>query len=559
MNKGATFRVKPGAHVIFGSNEVVINGHFDAQGSSAEERLRIVFTPAIDTYVGGNNTNCTFDPRAHQYIKSRTRMKVVGVASMPDAMESSVKATHCDFKNVSLEIKNMRTEPLLYNRFTAHSTSPPDMPGSIWSIQPYMLHYESSNWVSGLPPEFYRLHVAHCSFMDSAGVVAPRSPMQDDYLLKGIYCAHGLSVEASNNTFDYLATGSGVFGTPANQATPNLVKDNTFRECDAGMHIGQGDFQVCANTTNRVRIPINGYNLGVSRYYDNTFSLSREVVYFLNSQTQAFRNNNFIDYWTGINSNGTTVSLTSLYEADTASPIQAYGRNRFSVVDPAPFQPNGIGHPNPFTLTANWPQEVALLADLQYNAGAVYLIKCGYNGFSQFATSHLSAPWLPLVNVDGSYNDFRPNGMPRLLNVVVGGNPWNVQQGYNEFCGIQNDPQSCTSFNLSGGPVQGLGKRGLEESEAGSSRPLVPVRIGTFVFDQSVASHDGMLRFFSESCGGSLDEGVFQLFGVTGYTQQCLGLLQLHTNLQSIVPGVYSIRIATSNTGVCSVLMLVIP
>jgi len=107
VNKGATFRVKPGAHVIFGSDEVVVNGHFDAQGGSTEERLRIVFTPEINT----QNTNCTFDPRHHDFIHSRTRIKIEGIASNPDVLESSVKATYCDFKNVSLEMKNVRTDP----------------------------------------------------------------------------------------------------------------------------------------------------------------------------------------------------------------------------------------------------------------------------------------------------------------------------------------------------------------------------------------------------------------------------------------------------------------
>lgn len=558
VNKGATFRVKPGAHVIFGADEVVINGHFDAQGGSGEDRYRIVFTPEIDTYVGGVNTNCTFDPRGHEYIKRRTRVKIEGLATVADVMESSVKATYCDFKNVSLEMKNVRTDPFVHDKFTAHRTSPQNMPGNVWSVQPFMMHYESSKWVPDLPPEFYRLSVSNCSFLDVAGVVTPRHPVQNDYLIRGIYCLNGRSMEVKNSTFGNLALGLRVHGTPATGQAPNLVEENTFGECDAGMHIGQGIYQVCKNTTNRVRIPINGYNLGISWYYDNTFATSRVAVYFLNCQTQAFRNNDFADYWTGINAEGTIVSLTSLYEAGFGTPIQAYGRNRFAVANPAPFNPaNGVGHPNPFTLVgANWAQEVALLTDLQYNVGAQFLIKCGYNAFSQFATSHLSAPWIPLQNVDGSFNEFRPNAIPRGNNVAVGGNPWNVSQGYDQICGIENDPQSCTTFNLDGSPLPG--KRLLDDSEAGTDRPYVPMYTATYVFEQATATVDALSRKIRVACYGNPAEATYQLHSVTGQTQVVSNVPELFTHLQTITPGIYSLRVYNPQTSACSVLMLVV-
>lgn len=559
VNKGATFRVKPGAHVIFGADEVVINGHFDAQGGSGGDRYRIVFTPEIDTCVGGVNTNCTFDPRNHQYIQRRTRVKIEGMATQADVMQSSVKASYCDFKNVSLEMKNVRTDAFVHDRFTAHRNSPTNVPGNVWSAQPFMVQYESSKHIGGLPPSFYRLSVSNCSFIDSAGVVAPRNAVQDDYLIRGIYCVNGRSMEVKNSTFDNLAMGLSVHDTPATQLAPNLVEENTLRECDAGMHIGLGAYQVCKNTTNRVRVPINGYNLDISRYYDNTFAASRVAVYFLNCLTQAFRNNDFFDYWTGIRAEGSIVSLTSLYEAGFGTPIQTYGRNRFAVANPAPFNLTfGVGHPNPFTLVGgvNWAQEVALLSDLQYNVGTQYLIKCGYNAFSQFATSHLSAPWIPLQIVDGSFNEFRPNAMARGTNVAIGGNPWNVSQGYSQVCGIEYETSTCVSFSIDGDSV--FGKRRLDDSESSAGSAYVPMSTATYVYEQATATVDALGRKIHMACNGTPAEATYEVHGVTGQARVASNVPELFTHLQTVTPGIFSLRVYNPQTATCSVLILVV-
>jgi len=315
-------------------------------------------------------------------------------------------------------------------------------------------------------------------------------------------------------------------------------------------------FKCAKNTSNRVRIPINGYNLGISRYYDNMLATSRVGAYFLNCQTQAFRNNDFVDYWTGINAEGTIVSLTSLHEAGPATPIQAYGRNRFAVVDPALFQPNGQGHPNPYI--ANWAQDVAFLTDLQYNIGAQYLIRCGYNAFSDFATWHLSAPWMPVVNVDGTNNNFRPIALPRGNNVNVGGNPWNVSQGYQQFCGIQYDAQSCTIFNLNGSSNQPPGKQILDENEAIGSIHDGEKRMATYVFEQATTTIDGLRGAIHAACGGLPVVASFEVHAVTGQSHSLSELMELHIHMQKATPGVYSLRVVDKETGSCSVLILII-
>lgn len=563
VNKGATFRVKPGAHVIFGSDDILINGHLDAQGGTTEERLRILFTPEINTFVNGNNTDCTFNPRDHRYMYGRTRLRVEGVASMPQVMESSATVTYSDFRNVSLELKNVRTEPFEYNRFTANSAQPLNMPGNVWAAQPHMLRYESDKLAPGLPPSFYRLEVHHSTFADVSTVAPPltSSTITEDYLLRGIRCINGRRAEVTHSSFTNLAQGIWIQGTPGMPADPNGVEDNVFMTSDNAMLLGDGAFRVCNNTTTTVKLPVNAYNCGLSRYFDNTFTTSRVAMYFNACQTQALRNNRFANYWTGIMSNGTIVSLTSLREAGFTSPIQAYGRNTFGVVNPAPYQPDGMGHPNPFTnrTQPGYAQDVMLLSDLHYNdAGAQFLIKCGYNAFSEFATWHLSAPWNLIGFVDGSFNNFNPNAIPRDNNVVVTGNPWNVSDVYQPLCAIDYDPQSCTSFNLDGTPVQVPGKQALLGTTGDGRDAVQTNRMEAFVFEQATTSFGRLQEAIRSACRGARSGSTYELQAISSRGVALQDDAALYNHLQSASRGVYSLRVYHQNTGTCSVFMLVI-
>ena len=547
VNPGATFRVKPGAHVIFGSDEVTINGHFDAVGGSTEDRLRVVFTSEINT----NGTNCTFDPRSHDFLAKRTRVRVEGAPSLAGYPLSSARASYCDFKNVSLELKNVRTEPFIRNAFTAKRTSPNNSPGNVWSIQPFMLRYESDNTVAGLPTDFYELRVAHSSFSDVEGNVATPAPttLVNDYTISGIQCISALRAEVEDNTFTNL-----VYGLFTANTLVNHVRSNTFEHSDAGVLASTGSLLVCDNSTNNVKLPLAGSSLAYSRYFDNIFNVSRVGVFFLNCQVQAFRNNEFNEYWTGINSMNTIVSLTSLHPTTYALPILAYGRNRFNVSNPALY-PGGVGHPNPYTNAAQYQNDVDLLSDLNYATGATYLLRCGYNAFSQFATNHLTAPWMPTPTVDVSDNNFRPNGAVRQFNVNVTGAPQNVSQAYYESCGDAIEPSTCSIFNITGSPV--FGKSGVERNP---EQPLQQEqhRTGQLVFEQTRVTVNQLTSVLQHTCQSALFGATFELSETTASTETVPSVADLYQRLRAAAPGVYALRVLDPGNGTCSILMLIV-
>ncbi len=313
---------------------------------------------------------------------------------------------------------------------------------------------------------------------------------------------------------------------------------------------------MCDNTTNYVKLPINGVNLGYSRYFDNIFTVSRVGAYFLNCQTQAFRNNEFTEYWTGINCMNTVVSLTSLYQTTAASPVYAYGRNRFGVANPALY-PAGVGHPNPYTAPAQYAADVAALTDLNYAPGAVYLLRCGYNAFSQFATSHLTALWIPTPTVDGSNNNFRPVGAVRQINVNVTGAPWNVSQAYDESCQDNTEPTTCSIFNMNGSPV--FGKQGIRQNnQHDRQQPKQATRTGQFVFEQGVATSDQLRNLLQHTCQSALFGAAFELSSITASTETLPSVADLYQRLRAAAPGVYALRVLDPSNSTCSVLLLIV-
>ncbi len=141
-------------------------------------------------------------------------------------------------------------------------------------------------------------------------------------------------------------------------------------------------------------------------------------------------------------------------------------------------------------------------------------------------------------------------------NVAIGGNPWNVSQGYNRVCGIEYETSKCVSFSIDGKPV--FGKRRLEDSESTAGSAYVPMSTATYVYEQATATVDALGRKIHMACNGTPAEASYEVYGVTGQALVASNVPELFTHLQTVTPGIFSLRVYNPQTSTCSVLMLVV-
>lgn len=457
VDEGGRFIVRQGAHVIFGEGTVVMNGMMEANGINTVTG-RIVFSSEIDQ-------NCEYDMRNHSHISTRSRIVATGTSVRPLILpvQSSVWVSNADFKNVSLEMHNISKQPFLNCNFSSDRTSPTDMPGNVWSVQPNML-VASNTIASGISlPDYENLAVVNCRFVDSAGTVIIASPVPpissynppaNRFSIGGVSCVGHSSVSITGaSLFHWLAVGADIRGTN------NIhIEGNTFRDSDVGVFNVQGAATICSNSLDSVEVGLERQTAGYGRMFDNTFTRSRNAVLISTSSTQAFRNNIFTEYHQAISISNSTACLAPL-SVTPFSQVENYGRNHFAVSDPmlsipptppTPPAPDPMipsSHPNPFMRRSYlaYMQDLASHSDLWAidPPGGVFQIACGYNGFSVFAPNHIGKAVPPAQNVNGINNDFRPFALPRSLNHVVTNPPWNLAMYNMPECATQPYQETC--------------------------------------------------------------------------------------------------------------------
>ena len=554
VDKGGFFEIKPGAHVMFGSDEIHLNGHFKAVGGSPlKERI------VLSTEVVTNNTNCEFDPRLHQYLPTRCRAMLEGDPT--DVTKSSVWVSYCDVKNVSFELKTIIKFPIEHCAFTSNRLKPANMPGNVWSTQPYMLLHESYTTNTGLPMLFYNCTISNCSFEDVGGAVPlpviGYVPNVDRYLLRGIHATNSREVLIENTTFKYLAKGY-----REQSSEKSTLKFNTFTDSDVGIEALYGIVNTCKNTTDIVAMPMNLAGVERSTHLDNTFNRSRVAVYTLLCQMQAFRNNTFNSYWTGVMNTNSIISMTSLGGNPPSTVKHMYGRNELNVENPVLYMPDGVGHPNPFTRRMPlYPMEVALLADITMNPDGVWLLQCGYNRFSEFATVHIGKSYAPAEVIAVEFNNFRAAGAVRELNVIPTGWPRDIHEVVADNCEIILDNANCSPFTWE--TSEGRFGKIAPQSEAQPNKFNTQVITSTLVVSKEQLTEELLANAISIQCRINPNNATYSIASANGTTENSSTLSMLTVHIHTLPLGVYALQVRSNNAVsnpllLCSILTLII-
>ncbi len=430
VEPGGTITIRPGAHLSFGQPIITINGRFVCEGGSTE-RTRITLSARI-------GDNCRFGSKEHARMSARVKLR--GLGSAADWRSSRVSLRNTDCKNVGFSLTNVETLPVENCSFSMHRSLPSTSADLGWINEPWMFAAYLTERPTDASPYYLYTSVLNSTFTDSAGPVAipfynaPFNQSMNRYVFSGIL-AHGYErSDVTGCKFSFLrecVTGFKNAYTTVNQCT---LTNN-----DLGVRCEQTTPRVCDNNITTTEYPVSLFTCEKSYHNDNRILQSRVAVRVVNSAMQAFRGNEIAEYWRGIVANYAAAALTTLKEAEPPFEIQMYGRNRFDVSNPALFAFAPANHPNPFMRrfdAALYALDVARHADLGADeGGGVFLVKCGENRFSAFATSHVAYLMPSAQVIDFGINNCRPNAAVRVLNVGANGAPLNVDGVADKACG----------------------------------------------------------------------------------------------------------------------------
>jgi len=523
VEAGGAFIVKPGAHVLFGADDVEIDGYFTAVGNNTNDK-RIVFSTEV-------SPNCVFDMRNHDHLETRCRIHATG--SPLDIPASLVQVSVTDFKNVSLELTDIRKTPIFECHFSSDRTSPPNGPDNVWTTQPFMLTHQVTTLPLGAPPDYLNLIVQNSWFVDSGAavpIINNYTPPANRYIICGLRTTTTQALQVTGCYFERLKTG--IF-TSFNVSS--TITYTGFRDGDEGIIANGGRVFTCNDTSNIVEYPMSLRYAEPGTHVDNKFNMSRIAVNLLASNIQTFRNNLFNDYFYGIENNASISVLTSFI--GPASSTEIYGRNRFEVPDPAPFNMNPPAHPNVFMRRPSalvYGADVMQLSDLIVANQGVFALTCGYNAFSIWATNHIArfiGP--PVAAVDFSTNNCRPLSAIRFNNVAVLGAPLNQSQTLLETCITGTDPETCSPYHWfywSGG----FGKH--SELQIPWFTADIPPDARIPVSKSALDAFDSRLTLI---CGADALETPIEIFSMGGEVFNVQGTHDVHKILNELANGVY--------------------
>ena len=543
VEPGGMLIVDRGTHVMFGADDVEIDGFFLASGENAGDK-RVVFSSEV-------SANCVFDMRNHDYLDTRCRIHATGLPATPAF--SSIQLTAVDFKDVSLEMTNIRKAPIVDCHFSSNSTLPSDSPGNVWTTQPYLLKHERLTAPTGVWPDYDNLVIQNCWFVDSAASVPVTDnyvPPANRYMLGGVTTTTNSSLVVTGSYFERLQTG---IRTTGNGTT--RVEYTGFRDSDRGLWAALGNVYTCNDTSNDVEFPVQLTTAGTGTHIDNKFNASRTAFTISNSNAvNVFRNNRFNDYYRAMENDASIAVLTSLLGQQ--SFIEMYGRNDFAVPDPALYNANPAAHPNPFLRrsVAQYPGDIAAMADLIVTNAGLYALRCGYNAFSALATNHI-ARFIggPVAPVDFTDNNARPFAAIRFLNVPVFGAPLNVSQVVEENCDMVPDPGNCSGFTWDTWAPY-YGKAGTQNTRMQAtteslSNPVVINKSQMYLVDD----------VFRRTCGETIVEASsVEVAWLEGSGRRYDSYLQFKSDLFELAVGMYYLAFTVEAT-MCRTLLLIVP
>ncbi|MBL8000152.1 MAG: hypothetical protein JNL32_16135 [Candidatus Kapabacteria bacterium] len=299
------------------------------------------------------------------------------------------------------------------------------------------------------PESYHFIGVLNSTFIDSTGSVpvesyqAPYGQSMRRYTASAIQAQGMMRTDVTGCTFTNLnvgvATSGGAYST---------VNSSAFSEMDYGVFTRDDQPRICKSTFLNVEYPATVYNAQRAYHNDNIFANARICFRIENSAMQAFRNNEFSDYWKGIVVNTAVAALTPLRESEPPYEMEMYGRNRFDVPDPQTYVNAPYTHPNPFMRRVDiglYNADVAAMTDLGADAaGGLFLVRCGMNRFGALTTSHVAYLEPEPLAIDFSINNCRPFAMVRSLNVGAYGAPLNIEAIADEMCGPMLDENQCS-------------------------------------------------------------------------------------------------------------------
>lgn len=516
VDAGCSFVVHPGAHVIFGDSVINIYGHAKINGGVKPDE-RVVLTASI-------RDNCWFDRRDHAMMDSVVTLRVDG--SSRHWSESGIAMSFTDLKNVRVDIINAVSEPVLACRFSHDRTRPNQLS---LPDAPTMLRARITQWPHDAPESYTFFSVLESTFSDSARTVkfssyeAPVQRTMQRYPFGGISAIGFERLDVTASTFSFLRSG---VVSQANGYT--TVNSSAFTEMDMGVHVTQGRPRICSDTFSLVERPVILRHADNGTIVDNEFRRSRVGVFVDDCAMQAFRSNHFQEYWRAIEVRNSAAALTSLRRDLGSEERELFGRNRFDVSNPAMIMQEPIAHPNPYQrrkTQAMFEQDVATMSDLWgLDLGAFFLVRCGYNRFSQFATYHAGYAVPTNRAIDFSFNNMRPLRAARTINVGGNGTPLYVDEQVEPMCGPIAETIACSEFSWSNerSPLPG-----------GSKQPLHMVEIESGIVGSSI-------RAALTSAVTDTDE--LYLTDMSGR--------KFNANSSGLVPGVYALSMIRNNIAV---------
>ena len=300
--------------------------------------------------------------------------------------------------------------------------------------------------------DYLLFSVLSSSFTDSAGSVpvgtyhAPYGRSMERYTFSGIHARGHVRADVTGCRFSFLRDGIVAIGNT--YATANQC---TFTDHDHGVRMQHTTPRVCDNDFTLVEHAVVLHHAQQAYHNDNRIASTRIGFRLYDCAMQAFRGNEFNDHWRGIVATYSAAALTSLRVPGPRDERELYGRNRFEVTDPLPYVAAPQLHPNPFMRRIDpvlYNADVAMLADLaSEDVGGLFLVRCGLNRFSTYATSHIAYDAPSQLVIDASLNNFPPYAAVRTMNVMAVGAPLNVDAATDKLCGPIGDLDNCSKEN----------------------------------------------------------------------------------------------------------------
>ncbi|MBC8125357.1 MAG: S8 family serine peptidase [Candidatus Kapabacteria bacterium] len=513
VEPGGSFIIHEGAHVAFGDSTIDINGHMAIIGGPTPAK-RITLTTEIAD-------NCTFDARSHRFMSTQTRILVVG--STPDWQQSSASLQFTDLKNVSVQFTNVSATPVYSCAFSMNRDFTPSGSSQTWMSDPFMFSASTSIRPSDAPDSYNYVAVIHSTFTDSAGAVpvpsyqAPYNQSMSRYSFSGIHTEGLIRTDVTGCSFAYVHEG-----VVTASVAYTTVNASEFSDIDLGVRIVGGQPRICGNNFTTVEYPATLSNSDRAYHNDNAFNGSRVAVRIDDCAMQAFRNNDFTDYWRGIVVNKAVASLTSLRQDIAPYELEMYGRNRFDVTNAQLFAQAPLNHPNPFMRRADaavYVADASMMSDLfADHANGVFLVRCGKNRFGEFTTSHVAYENPTQIDIDFSINNCRPLAEVRTRNVAAHGAPLNVEDITDKECGPQIDEDNCSDQVWRDGrneilegvsPKRGVSTRGTVLSDVFSAPVTKQLSI-------SIEECSNLIRVLTASLANVSLNDTFIARGLTG-------------------------------------------